>query len=68
MYPPLCIPAACEEISSAEKIDEDKSAEVLFDDDELDILYHPKKYEIRFAIWDKIKSIIDGKLVKHDEK
>lgn len=68
MYPPLCIPAACEEISSAEKIDEDKSAEVLFDDDELDILYHPKKYEIRFAIWDKIKSIIDGKLVKNDEK
>lgn len=68
MYPPLCIPAACEEIPAEEKIAEDKSAEALFDDDELDILYHPKKYEIRFAVWDKIKSVFDGKIVKNDEK
>ena len=26
---------------------------------ELDILKKPKKYKVRFAIWDKIKSLID---------
>ncbi len=52
MYPPLCIPAACE-------VEEDKSAEEVFSESELDIMYHPKKYEVRFAIWDKIKEILD---------
>lgn len=55
MYPPLCIPAACEEGT----VGVEPSAEELFNDDELDILYHPKKYEIRFAVWDKIKELID---------
>lgn len=52
MYPPLCIPAACD-------VEEDKSAEEVFSESELDIMYHPKKYEVRFAIWDKIKKILD---------
>lgn len=52
MYPPLCIPAACD-------VEEDKSAEEVFSESELDIMYHPKKYEVRFAIWDKIKEILD---------
>lgn len=51
MYPPLCIPAACDVV-------EDKSAEEVFSESELDIMYHPKKYEVRFAIWDKIKEIL----------
>lgn len=46
MYPPLCLPAA----EDVESRDEKK----YFDDDELDIVYHPKKYRVRFAIWDKI--------------
>lgn len=50
MYPPLCLPAASE-------VKENKSAEECFNENELDILYNPKKYEIRFAIWDKIKEI-----------
>ena len=52
MYPPLCIPAACD-------VEEDKAAEELFSESELDIMYHPKKYEVRFAIWDKIKEILE---------
>ena len=51
MYPPLCLPAACEVTDDKEKECE------LFDDDELDIMYHPEKYEVRFAIWDKIKEL-----------
>ena len=53
MYPPLCIPAACE-------VEDDKSAESeYFDEKECDIMYKPKKYEVRFAFWDKIKSWLD---------
>ena len=52
MYPPLCIPAAC-------FVEDDKQTEEeLFSDEERDIMYHPKKYRVRFAIWDKIKSIL----------
>lgn len=47
MYPPLCIPAA-------ETVEEDTS---VFSEDELDILCHPKKYRVRFAVWDKLKEI-----------
>ena len=53
MYPPLCLPAACEVTDNKEKECE------LFDDDELDIMYHPEKYEVRFAIWDKIKELTE---------
>lgn len=47
MYPPLCIPAA-------ETVEEDAS---VFSEDELDILCNPKKYRVRFAVWDKLKEI-----------
>ncbi|MCM1529925.1 MAG: stage II sporulation protein R [Alistipes sp.] len=47
MYPPLCIPAAG-------TVEEDAS---VFSEDELDILCHPKKYRVRFAVWDKLKEI-----------
>ena len=53
MYPPLCLPAACEVTDDKEKECE------FFDDDELDIMYHPEKYEVRFAIWDKIKELAE---------
>lgn len=51
MYPPLCIPAACE-------VSDDKSVEKeMFSEEDLDIMYEPEKYEVRFAIWDKIKEL-----------
>lgn len=53
MYPPLCIPAASE-------VEDNKSSEdEFFDEEELDIMYHPKKYRVRFALWDKIKGVFD---------
>lgn len=64
MYPPLCLPAACEykddpeSEEAAEEMADDKDAEEeFFNDSQRDILYHPEKYEIRFAIWDKLKSL-----------
>ena len=62
MYPPLCLPAACEETEDADSEDEtvtdDKATEEEnFDEKELDILKKPKKYKLKFALWDKIKSI-----------
>ncbi|MCR4794605.1 MAG: stage II sporulation protein R [Ruminococcus sp.] len=65
MYPPLCLPAACEKNDEKEKsesednsVAEDKDAEQeSFDEKELDILKKPKKYRVKFAVWDKIKSI-----------
>lgn len=60
MYPPLCLPAACEDGREEASVTEDEDeAEVFFTDEELDILKKPKKYKVRFAIWDKIKSIIN---------
>lgn len=64
MYPPLCLPAAC----GTEEVSEDRAAEEKsFDEKELDILRKPKKYRIRFAIWDKIKSWMDGSDVQNDK-
>lgn len=57
MYPPLCLPAACEAEDGAGE--DESAAEANFDEKELDILHKPRKYKVRFAIWDKIKSIID---------
>lgn len=51
MYPPLCIPAVSDIICDEEETEEN------FDEDERDILYHPGKYRIRFAIWDKLSEI-----------
>lgn len=54
MYPPLCIPAACEE-----SVDTDEEAEEeFFDKQQQDILYNPTKYRVRFALWDKLMSLI----------
>lgn len=44
------------------------SAEKFFNDSEKDILHYPEKYEIRFAVWDKIKEMFGDKIVKDDEK
>lgn len=51
MYPPLCIPSACEVEADTE------TAPVFFSGKELDIMEKPKKYKIKFALWDKIKKI-----------
>ncbi|MBR3760456.1 MAG: stage II sporulation protein R [Ruminococcus sp.] len=51
MYPPLCIPAA-EEVESRDEKE-------YFDEKELDIVYRPKKYRVKFAIWDKFKKLFD---------
>ena len=71
MYPPLCLPAACDEKNTGknvnENIKENKSAEELFTDSELDILYNPEKYEVRFAVWDKIKGLYNKIFVKNDK-
>lgn len=52
MYPPLCIPAACGAVTGDTGAEED-----FFSDEECDILAHPRKYRLRFALWDKIKEL-----------
>ena len=51
LFPPLCIPAACGAV-----IDDEEKEEECFDEKELEILHRPKKYRVRFALWDKFKS------------
>ena len=53
MYPPLCIPAACEEYADDDKETEDE----FFSGDEKDILYHPQKFRVKFAVWEKLKDL-----------
>lgn len=72
MYPPLCLPAACEASDDAEKtgdtVEDNKAAEEKhFDVKELDILKHPKKYRIRFAIWDKMCGLLKDDTVQNDK-
>lgn len=67
MYPPLCLPAACTMGDKADEVEKSDKAEEYFTDEEKDILHCPKKYEIRFAIWDKIKSLIKEDDVQNDE-
>ncbi|MDE6781128.1 MAG: stage II sporulation protein R [Ruminococcus sp.] len=50
MYPPLCLPAACE-------VEENPEVFAFFSEKELDIIENPKKYKVRFAVWDKLKDI-----------
>lgn len=57
MYPPLCLPAVCDENEPSDDVSENEAAEAFFNESERDILYHPKKYEIRFAVWDKLKEM-----------
>ncbi len=60
MYPPLCLPAASE-------VSENKSAEdEYFTEKELDIMRKPKKYRVKFAVWEQIKKICDKKSDKSD--
>lgn len=68
MYPPLCLPAACDEQENSEDVEKSDSAEMLFTEEERDILHYPKKYEVRFAVWDKIKELFGGKLCKSTKK
>ena len=72
MYPPLCLPAACEAADDTEKTAEDveedpKAEEKHFDSKELDILKHPKKYRVRFAIWDKMCKLLKDDTVQNDK-
>lgn len=53
MYPPLCLPIA-------EKVTDDKTVEEeFFTEKEQDIIENPKKYEVRFMLWDKLKEIVE---------
>lgn len=67
MYPPLCLPAVCDKNKAEETVEKSDSAEEVFTDEERDILHYPKKYEVRFALWDKIKELLDRKNVQSDE-
>lgn len=74
MYPPLCLPAVCEDkdgekaaAKDAEKVEKSPNAEEFFTEEEQDILHYPEKYEIRFAVWDKIKELINRYTVQNDE-
>lgn len=59
MYPPLCLPAACScEETESEEIESEGKKE-FFEEPQLDIVYHPQKYQVRFAIWDKIKEVFN---------
>lgn len=51
MYPPLCVPVACD------VEDNPDVTSVFFNEKELDIVYQPQKYKVRFAVWDKLKEI-----------
>lgn len=51
MYPPLCIPMA------SEMTDDKEVEKEFFDPQQLDIIENPKKYEVRFMIWDKLKEL-----------
>ncbi len=68
MYPPLCLPAVCDEKKVEETVEKSDSAEEFFTKEERDILHYPKKYEVRFAVWDKIKAILEKKNMQSDEK
>jgi stage II sporulation protein R len=49
MYPPLCIPTAF-------GITDDRETErSCFSTGEREILHRPRKYRVRFAVWDKLK-------------
>ena len=64
MYPPLCIPAACESGITDDKETEDR----FFDNSQQDIIMNPEKYRVRFALWDKIMSMADKDVVQNDKK
>ena len=69
MYPPLCLPAACgADKRKKEYTEQDKTAEEeCFDKKQLDILRRPRKYKVRFAIWDKLKELLEEDVVQNDK-
>lgn len=59
MYPPLCLPPACK-TEEAECVATDSDAEeCFFDEKQQEILHNPRKYNVRFAIWDKLKELFE---------
>lgn len=53
MYPPLCLPCACE-------VEENPDVTaVFFTEKQSDIMEKPEKYKVRFAVWDKLKGIFN---------
>ena len=52
---------------SGEHAEMNSAEDEYFDDKELDMLRKPRKYKVRFAIWDKIKSIISDDDVQNDK-
>ena len=50
MYPPLCLPMADKVVDSEEVKEE------FFTDDEIEIMEKPKKFRVRFMLWDKLKA------------
>lgn len=69
MYPPLCLPAACGADSrKKEYTEQDKDAvEECFDKKQLDMLCRPRRYKVRFAIWDKLKELLEEDVVQNDK-
>lgn len=63
MYPQLCIPVAC----TAETDDDESEADTHFTEKQRDILYHPQRYRVKFAVWEKMKSLFGRKVVQSDE-
>ena len=53
MYPQLCIPVVCKETAGSSE----ETVSDLFTPKQRDILTSPKKYEVRFAVWDKLKEV-----------
>ena len=54
MYPPLCIPVAVK-VTESEEVKED-----FFSEEEIEIMEKPKKFKVRFMLWDKLKSVFDA--------
>ncbi|MBE6859956.1 MAG: stage II sporulation protein R [Ruminococcus sp.] len=54
MYPPLCIPVA-DKVTESEEVKED-----FFSEEEIEIMEKPKKFKVRFMLWDKLKSVFDA--------
>lgn len=75
MYPPLCLPAACDTDSTdcdntevTGDVRENIAAEdAFFSSRQLDIMKKPKKYRVRFAVWDKLRGLNDDKIVRSDK-
>ncbi|MBE6856685.1 MAG: stage II sporulation protein R [Ruminococcus sp.] len=59
MYPPLCLPPACKAEKSECVATDSDAEECFFDEKQQEILHNPRKYNVRFAIWDKLKELFE---------